>query len=353
MSRLALTRRAAVKAAAGGLAAPFVWTGARAFGADQITAADMGGAPGEAIHKAFNAPFEKETGIKVVGVVHESDPTTQIKLLVDTKSFIWDVSTGTPANVLYLTKPKEYLEPLNIGADEVPNIIPGMLRPSWFGFSVFCTIMAYRTDKFPNGGPKNWADFWDVKKFPGRRGLYKGVSGMLEGALMADGVPASKLYPLDVDRAFKMLDKIKPHVSVWWTSGAQNTQLLQSGEVAMTDTWGARAYAAIEGGAPVTMVWSEGLISADGWMIPKGSPRADLARKYIRFCMRPEQQALYSNTVANAPTNSDAYKFILPDRAKVLATSPENIKGLAPSDENWWAANRDKMQERFQDWLLS
>ena len=58
----------------------------RAFGADQITSADVGGAPGAAIRKAFYDPFEKETGIRVVGVVHESDPITQFKLLVDTKA---------------------------------------------------------------------------------------------------------------------------------------------------------------------------------------------------------------------------------------------------------------------------
>ena len=350
MSPPKLSRRAAVAGAT--LAAPLAWTG-RAFGADQITAADFGGAPGNAVRRAFYDPFEKETGIRVSGVVHESDPTTQFKLIVDTKSYLWDVCTGTPANALYLSKPKDYLEPLNIAAGEVPNIVPGMLTPVWSGFSVFCTIIAYRTDKFPGGqGPASWADFWDVKRFPGRRGLYKGVSGMLEGALMADGVAAKDLYPLDLDRAFRMLDKIKPFVSVWWTSGAQNTQILQSGEVAMTDTWGARAYAAIEGGAPVRMVWTEGLYSADGWMIPKGSPRADLVRKFIRFCMRPEQQAIYSSTVANAPTNEDAYKFIAPDRAKLLATAPENIKGLVPTSDVWWGTNRDAVQERFQDWLL-
>lgn len=278
--------------------------------------------------------------------------TTQFKLLVDTRTFIWDVCMVTQAHVAYLSKPKDYLEPLNIGLTEVPGIVPGMLTTNWFGFSVFATLLAYRTDKFPTNGPNNWADFWNVEKFPGRRALYKGVAGMLECALMADGVPANKLYPIDVDRAFKMLDKIKPHINVWWTSGAQNTQILQSGEVDMADTWGARAFAAIEGGAPVQMVWTQGLYSTDGWSIPKGTPRADLARKFVRFCMKPEQQAIYSNTVANAPSNQLAYQFIKPDRAKVLATSPENIKGLAPTDNLWWAQNRAKTVERFNDWLL-
>ena len=36
---------------------------------------------------------------------------------------------------------------------------------------------------------------------------------------MADGVAPDKLYPLDVDRAFKKLEEIKPNITVWWTSG--------------------------------------------------------------------------------------------------------------------------------------
>ena len=55
-------------------------------------------------------------------------------------------------------------------------------------------------------------------------------------------------------------------VAVWWTSGAQNTQILQSGEIDMSDTWSARAFAAIESGAPVNIVW-KGLYSIDGWSI--------------------------------------------------------------------------------------
>jgi putative spermidine/putrescine transport system substrate-binding protein len=347
------TRRALITAAVSSVAAPFVWTGPRVFGAEQITAADVGGAPGDAIRKAFYEPFEKESGIKVVGVAHDSDPTTQFKLAVDARSYIWDVCSVTPGQLVYLSQPKSYVEKLDMRAEEFPGLLPGMVMPGWIGFSVWSNNLAFRTDKFPNGmGPANWKDYWNVDKFPGRRGLYKNGNGTLEAALMADGVPASKLYPLDVDRAFRMLDKIKPHVNVWWTTGAQNTQILQSGEVAMSDTWGARAYAAIQSGSPIRLVWSEGLYSMDGWSIPAGSPRADLSRKFIRFCMRPEQQAIFSNQIVNAPTNRKAYDFISTERARLLATSPDNIRGLVPSDQIWWANNRDRVQERLQDWLL-
>jgi putative spermidine/putrescine transport system substrate-binding protein len=345
------TRRNAFRLAA--LAAPVVWTKDRAFGAEQITIADVGGAPAAAIRKAFYDPFAQAAGIRVVGVVHESDPTVQFKLLVDTRSFLWDGCMVTPGHVAYLSKPKDYLEPLNIAPAAARDLVPGMLTPNWLGFSVFSTTMAYRTDKFPGEGPKNWKDFWNVGKFPGRRSLYKGVNGTLEEALMADGVAAKDLYPLDVNRAFKKLEQIKKHVNVWWSSGAQNTQLLQSGEVDMADTWGARAFSAIDSGAPVKIVWSEGLYNTDGWSIPRGTPRADLARKFIEFCIKPEQQAIYSGIVANGPTNSRAFDFLPAERAAVLPTSAENIKGLAPVDSAWWATNRVKMVERFQDWLLS
>ncbi|MBP0491812.1 ABC transporter substrate-binding protein [Roseomonas indoligenes] len=344
----ALSRRGILRAT--GLAAPFVFTGGRAFAADQITAADVGGAPATAMRNAFYDPFEKETGIRVVNVAHESDPTVQFKLAVDSRSYIWDLCMVTPAHVANLTRPKPYLDALNL--QPVPGVIEGMLTPDWAGFSVFATVLAYRKDRFGENPPQTWADYFDVAKFPGRRALYRAQNGPLEIALMADGVAPKDLYPLDVNRAFRKLDTIKRNIAVWWTSGAQNTQLLQSGEVDMADTWGARAYAAMESGAPVGISFKQGVYSSDGWSLLRGTPRADLARRFVAFCLRPEQQAIYSNTVANGPSNQRAYDFIRPERAAILPTSPQNLPGLAPVDNAWWAANKNRVQERFQDWLL-
>ncbi len=119
----------------------------------------------------------------------------------------------------------------------------------------------------------SWTDFFNVEKFPGRRAMRKNPIDSLEQALLADGVPLDKLYPLDVDRAFKVLDKIKPHIAVWWTGGAQSTQLLQSGEVEMTTGWNARLQAAIDGGAPAKIIWNQGLYSIEGWGLPRAARR--------------------------------------------------------------------------------
>ncbi|MFF7710584.1 extracellular solute-binding protein [Pseudomonas sp. NPDC007930] len=348
-SRRSVIKGAGIAAAAS--LAPAVFTGNRAFGAETITVADVGGVTSGAIRTAFYDPFEKETGIHVVGVVHDSDPVTQFKLLVDTQSFIWDACMVTQDHVARLSQPKNYLAPLNIAASQGQDILPGMLTEHWLGFSVFGIVMAYRTDVFANNPPTSWADYWNTGKFPGRRGLYKSGWGVLEMALLADGVAPQDLYPLDVDRAFKKLDQIRDKVSLWWTAGAQNTQSLQSGEVDISDTWSARGYAALAAGTPLKMLW-QGLYSVDGWSIPLGTPRTDLARKFVEFCMRPEQQAVYSGLVANGPSNRRAFEHLSAERAAVLPSSPENFKGLRELDSVWWGQHYDEVTERFQEWML-
>lgn len=353
MNSFKTTRRALLKgaAAAGALAAPGLLSSAARAATDQITVSDVGGAIAPALRKAFYDPFEAETGIKVISVAQESNPVTQIKLLVDTESFIWDISMTTPDHVKQLMAGPDYTVPLELDLNE-DEFVPGTVKSNWLGFSVFSVNMALNTAKLPGAKPTSWADYWDVENFPGRRGLYRSPWGTLEMALLADGVAPEALYPLDVDRAFAALDRIREHVAVWWTAGAQNTQILQSGEVDMSDCWSARAYAAFEAGAPVEMVWN-GLYSVDGWSIHKGTPRLEAAREFVRFCARPEQQAIYSQNVANGPSAMKAYEFIPPERAMVLPTAPDNIRGLQLMDSDYWGANYDPLAERFNEWLLA
>ena len=335
--------------AAGAVAAPYLTGAARA--ATQITVADPGGPFGPAFRKAFYDPFEKATGNKVVNVAREAEPTAQFKAMVETKSYTWDVCTLT-LSARDILKGQGLLDPIGFAHADVPKLMPQAISPEFMGTDVYSTVFAYRTDKVKNA-PASWADFFNVEKFPGRRALRKNPIDTIEQALLADGVPLDKLYPLDIDRAFKVLDKIKPHVAVWWTGGAQSTQLLQSGEVDMLPGWNARLQAAIDGGTPAKIVWNQGLYSIEGWGLPKGGPKADVARQFIRFCSDPKAQAVFTEALAYGPTNLDAYQTIPAERAKVLPTSPENLKQMAIANEDWWSANRAKVTERFNAWLLT
>ncbi len=343
------SRRNVIGAAGAGLATAAIRPARAATG--KITVADPGGPYSPAYRKAFYEPFEKATGIQVVGVTHDSTPVAQVKAMVEAKAPLWDVVSMSPFQTTLLTALGDYLEPIGATREAFPGMLPVGMTPVSAGIDVFGTVMAYRTDSYPKGGPTTWADFWDVAKFPGRRALRRSPQ-ILDVALLADGVPPDQLYPLDVDRGFRSLDRIKPHVSVWWSNGAQSTQLLESGEVDMTYTWNGRAQAAIDGGAPVKIAWNQGLYELDVWAIPKGCPRLELAQQFVRFACQPGPQAIVSNYIAYGPANLDAFKTIPQDRVSLLPTYPPNLAGMRPMDDAWWAANYDKLFDRFNSWIL-
>jgi putative spermidine/putrescine transport system substrate-binding protein len=319
----------------------------------QIVVSDPGGPYTTAYRQAFYDPFEKATGIKVVSVARESQPVAQLAAMVQTRNYVWDVTTLTlSADIPYLES-KGFLEPIGLKGSDFPDVMAEAVTPDWLGVDVYSTILAYRTDKFAQNGPKSWADFWDVKRFPGRRCLRRSPLDTLEQALLADGVSLDKLYPLDVDRAFRSLDRIKPHVNIWWTSGAQAMQAIQSGDVDMISTWNGRAQAARDGGAPVTIVWNQGLYSIEGWGIPKGTPRADFARQFVRFCGDAQRQSLLTTTLAYGPTNRKAFDSIPAARAAILPTAPDNLRDMRLPSPQWWADNRQKVTERFNTWIIS
>jgi putative spermidine/putrescine transport system substrate-binding protein len=336
-------------AAAGALAAPAVIAQTRA--ATQITVADPGGPFGPAFRKAFYDPFEKATGNRVVNVAREAEPTAQFKAMVETKSYTWDVCTLT-LSARDILAAQGLLDPIGFNHADVPQLMPEAISEHFMGTDVYSTVLAYRTDRVKTA-PTSWADFFNIEKFPGRRAMRRNPIDTLEQALLADGVPLDRLYPLDIERAFKVLDRIKPHIAVWWTGGAQSTQLLQSGEVDMLPGWNARMQAAIDGGTPARIVWKQGLYSIEGWGMPRGGPRAATARQFIRFCADAQAQAAFTEILAYGPTNLDAYKTIPAERAKILPTSPENLKQMALANEGWWSANRSAVTERFNAWLLA
>ncbi|MFT4065889.1 ABC transporter substrate-binding protein [Paraburkholderia sp.] len=349
-----MRRRMLQGAGMAGLAAV---TGALPVGAlaqaKQIVVSDPGGPYTVAYRSAFYDPFEKATGIKVVSVARESQPVAQLSAMVQTRNYVWDVTTLTlSADIPYLHA-KGFLEPIGLKASDYPQIMPEAVTSDWLGVDVYATVLAYRQDKFGENGPKSWADFWDVKRFPGRRSLRRSPIDTLEQALLADGVSLDKLYPLDIDRAFRSLDKIKPHVSIWWTSGAQAMQAIQSGDVDMISTWNGRAQAARDSGAPVRIVWNQGLYSIEGWGIPKGTPRADMAKQFVRFCADAQRQSILTKTLAYGPTNRDAFSSIPAARAAILPTAPDNLRNMRLPSPQWWEENRQKVTERFNTWIIS
>lgn len=354
--RSAVTRRTFLGATAAGtamLAAPFIkpsWANER-----KITVRDPGGPFTAGFAKAFYEPFKKETGIEVVGIQAESEPTGMIKAMVETGNYTWDGANLSKASHQSLVN-LGYLEPIAPKGGPGKNLseIPEGLRGEFImGTDVYATLIAYRTDTMGAAPPKGWKDFWDVANFPGARALRKHPFDTIEEALLADGVAPGDLYPLDFDRAFASLDRIRDDIDVWWRNGAQTSQLLKSGEVDCLPTWNGRAQVAIDDGAPVELVWDGALYTFEGWTILKGTPKADLMRDFIEFSAQGAQQALYTPYIAYGPTNPRAYDDIDPARAKVLPTNPAYLPKMVAVDTDFWGKNKDSAAERFETWLLS
>jgi len=323
----------------------------RARGAETLVVRDPGGPWTKAGQEGFYKPFTKETGIEIVQVAAAHEPISQVKAMVDAKSYTWDVVILTISNQ-DLLGPLGYLEEIDWSGADMSEIIPKG-RSKWFmGTDVYATTLAYRTDTMKKP-LESWADVWNVSGFPGRRCLRKHPIDSMEQALLADGVAPDKLYPLDADRAFKKLDQIKKDVQIWWTGGAQASQLLKTGEVDILATWNGRSQAAIDDGAPAKIVWNQALYSVEGWTIPKGNPKAEMGRKLIKFCANPDRQAEFAKHIAYGPTNPNAFKSIDKQRAAMLPTNPDHFSKLIFQSNEFWGPNQEKLIERFNAWLLT
>lgn len=235
------------------------------------------------------------------------------------------------------------------------KFIPSAVNECGVGAIVWSTAIAYDSDKIADG-PKSWADFWDVQKFPGKRSLRKGPKYTLEFALMADGVAPADVYsvlgtPEGVERAFKKLDELKSNI-VWWESGAQPLQLLASGEVAMASAYNGR----ITGinrteNRHFKVVWPGSIYAVDSWVILKDAENKDAALDFIAFASQPENQAKLPEYVAYGLPNTDAAAMV-PDNLKAeLPTDPANMEQSLSLDVDFWIDNSEALTQRFNAWL--
>lgn len=360
-----INRRRAVSLITAGLAAPFVSRGARAQsawpeqtsvpdvlkGSGEVRIATWGGALQEAEQKAYFGPFEKLTGIKVRALPGADQ--AKVKAMVETGNVEWDIVQLSNGSIMNLMKSGDYFERIDYSL--VDDGVGKEYR-SEYGLEmlVWASVMAYRTDAFNGAAPASWTDFWDIGRFPGGRALY-GIGSEhpeFEFALMAAGVPADKLYPLDVDRALKSYEKIRKTVTKWWTTGAQPPQMLTDREVVMTTVWNGRMAALQEQGVPATICWNQGVARRDGWGVPKGAKNKANAMKFVAYSTMAIPQARFALSIPYGPVNEGAFKYIPPERTALLPSAPEIKKKLVPYNYDWWIANQDMAVAKFNQWLL-
>jgi putative spermidine/putrescine transport system substrate-binding protein len=332
---------------------------------ETITVHVSGGFYGDGNIKAFVEPFEKESGIHVNAVKSEVPPA-QFELAAKTGSLDVDAFLTTEANGTMFSR-EGYIAEIDYSIydkQELAGLKPAS-RPPWGVESIEGGfIMSINSEVHPpdKPKPKNWQQFWDYEKFPGVRTLQSGQTGTegpWEEALLADGVPMDKLYPLDVDRVFSSLDTIKGQIRKWWTQGNDVMQLFNSGVVDIGMNFDGRATALQAAGKPIDINYNEAKVYGVYWVIPKASKHIAATQKFIEFASRAKQQAQMAEITKYAPSNGGAYEFIDPAIAKKLISYPDNAKNAFRLNGAWYAeagadgkTNATRLVERWNTWSV-
>ncbi|WP_201842458.1 ABC transporter substrate-binding protein [Microvirga zambiensis] len=346
---------------------PSVAGGALAQSSGELRVLVGGGDWGKANIEAYVKPFEAETGVKVTTTTDEMG-IAQLELMTKSRNVTVDVFSMSQASA-FITAGKGLVEPIDYSIykkDELDGIIDFAKQPFGVTALIYSVLMVYNTEKFPANKPRptTWADFWDVEKFPGVRALQSGVngggaSGPWEEALLADGVAPDALYPIDIDRVFASLDKIRPHVRKWWESGSAIQQIMHDKTADLVSSFDARAKLLIDQGDPLEINRNQAKLTWDYWMIPKGSPNARNAQKFIEFATRAERQAAFAKLFPTGPSNLNAFKLIPDELARKLASHPDYLKNSIPVNGKWYTevgpdgkTNSERLLQRWNKWIL-
>lgn len=323
--------------------------------ADEITVVSFGGSYQDAQSKALFQPAAQAMGITVREETYSG--IADLRLQVNSGAVTWDVvasGSGSAARA----GAEGILESLDYSVIDVSNFGEGLYQEHCMGGDVFSTVLAWNTNTFGDDGPQSWADFWDVEKFPGKRAYRNSVAGALEPALMADGVPAGEVYavlstPEGIERALDKIRELKPHIAVWWSSGAQHAQLMVDGEVDMVTGWNGRFDVAAKDGAAVKYTFNQALLDYDCYAIPKGAPNKDVAMRFLAEIAKPEYQAEFTKYITYGPTNTTAYELGLIDEdyARQLPSHPENAARQLPINLQWYIENEAAASAAYQDML--
>lgn len=343
------TRRAFLATGSAAVGAAILAPGVVDAANERVVFANWGGSWERAMRRAWADPFTAETGIPVISASDNS--LGRLQAMVQAGKVEWDIVEGLP-ELARVGAERGLLEKLDFSVIDRSKMMqrPEFLNDYSIPEVIFGRVLIY--DKRLPKAPTDWAAFWDVNTFPGKRTFYNRVeSGILEAALLADGVPADKLYPLDVDRAFKKLGQIRNHI-IWYTSVSQSEQIMRDGQAALGLLADGRALNVKSGGAPVEVAMNVGLLTWSVFVVPKGAPNKEAAMRFLAFVLDERRHVAVAMEYNYGPVIPSAWKSIPAERHNLISGGPNVEKTAVFLNADWWAANLQPTTEKFQQWLL-
>lgn len=314
----------------------------------KLVIADNGGSLGSAIKEAYVLPFEKSSGITVTG---DTQDTTvgPVKAQVQAGNVKWDVVYLAPIDSA-LAAQEGLLEPINFSVVKNEGLRAGSTDKYRVAAMYSASVIGWNTKLLRNIDAAT--ALFDLKKYPGKRAIRTTTPyGVLEIALMADGVAPDKLYPLDIDRAFAKLDTIKKD-TIFYTTNEQGVQLLASGEASIGILPNGRAYNAKNNGQPIDITFQNGVMFVDYWVVPKGAKNSANAMKFLNSLSNTEAQIKVGKIMAYGGNNPKADAQYDAKHQINMPTSAQNEPSLVKLDADWWAKNLTPVFKRWQQWLV-
>ena len=313
--------------------------------ADPLVFTSWGGTTQDAQSENWAAPFSAASGTDVV----QDGPTDYGKLqaMVEANAVSWDV-VDVEFDYALQAGAAGLLEPLDFSVIDRSALDPRFVSDFAVGSFYYSFVMGYSPAAFGAEGPMTLNDLFDLEKFPGKRTFYKwSAPGVIEAALIADGVAPADLYPLDLDRAFAKLDTIKSEI-IWWTGGAQSQQLLASGEAPIGLFWNGRLAALAADGQEVGVVWDQNITAADALVVPKGTKNREAAMAFIAEATSAQAQADFAAATGYAPININSPALMDPAVRETLPDAHD--ENQINADMAYWAEHRDEIGNRWYAW---
>jgi putative spermidine/putrescine transport system substrate-binding protein len=335
LARGEINRRSFVAALSLLAAGPLALHSAKARAAGkELVLVNWGGLSIPAYTQAFGKPYEDSTGTKVA--IDGTGPLpAKVRAMVESKKVVWDL-LDFDASKAFVLDSDGLLEKIDYSIVDAKKVYPGWAYPAGVAYYIYSSVIGYDAQKLTTK-PNDWKDFWDLKKFPGRRALRRTPEGGIEACMMAAGRSIKDVYPVDLPLAVSKVRELKPEL-ITWNTGSQSQDVLRNGEVVMCQLWHSRAIDLFKKEPQrFSWTWNQGLMNVDVWSVVKNNPAGrEEAMKFIAFTQDPARQVELFKILSNGPVNPAAAALVPEDMKRFDPTQPENQAVQAVLNPAWW-----------------
>ncbi|MGY4501853.1 mannopine transport system substrate-binding protein [Bradyrhizobium sp. GM24.11] len=323
----------------------------------EVVVATTGGVYDRTLKEVWFEPFTTATGIKVSTVTAtDSEQRARAQAMANAGQVTWDIINNVDI-IAESVQNRSFARDLSAFCEqfrERKDLLDKTCNPAEVRITFNATLLAFNAARFSGAKPQTWADFWNIARFPGPRALpsFNDPWRVFAAALLADGVPADKLFPLDIDRALKKLAQIKPQIQFWWRTGDQSQQGFRNGEYVIGMIWGTRASALKAEGQPVQIAYDGAFMLADTMQVLRNGPNSAGAEALLKFYLdNPMVQAKLAERLNITPPSLDAVAMMSEAARANIPSSSEAFQAIVKHDSAWIAANQARMLDAWNAWI--